>query len=194
MDDASSRGPARHADGRFGPGNTGRPLGSRNRVSKRIALSLLNHYAEHEAEILDRLSRQHFIEYMRLIGRMLPRPPADGQPDLESMPPEDEARVVDAVRAAVERVETGEGTLADVEAALLGLKPGGRGRAVDNRAKSDPLAAMDAALAHVLGQTWGAVDNGAKAAPKVTVRRVRPDAAQGGAPVDNGANTARDAW
>jgi hypothetical protein len=122
MDDASSLGPARRPDGRFGRGNPGRPAGSRNRISGRIALSLLNHYAEHEAEILQRLNQFHFTDYMRLIGRMLPQDPGgnDG-PDLESLPPQDVVRITRAVRRALNRIEVGEGTLADVEAALAGV-------------------------------------------------------------------------
>ena len=124
MDDTPTptRGPARYADGRFGPGNPGRPLGSRNRVAKRIALGLLHHYAAHEDDILERLERFHFPDYVRLISRLLPRAADDGDgPDLESMPHEDAVRVARAARRAANRVETGEGTLADVEAALAGV-------------------------------------------------------------------------
>jgi hypothetical protein len=131
VNDASSKGPARYANGRFGPGHTGRPLGSRNRMSKRVALGLLNHYAEHEAEILDRLNRFYFNDYLRLIGRLLPRPPADDTPDLESMPAEQVELVLGAVRAALGRIEAGEGSLADIEAALLGVPFEGDG-AADN--------------------------------------------------------------
>ena len=84
MDETSGRGPARRADGRFGPGNPGRRRGSQNRMSQRIALGLLRHYAEHEAEILERLKRGHFKDYMRLIGQMLPRDPDVDAPDLDA--------------------------------------------------------------------------------------------------------------
>jgi hypothetical protein len=81
MDDASPRGPARHANGRFGPGNSGRPRGARSRMSSKVALGLLQHYAEHEAEILKRLNQFHFSDYMRLIGRMLPQGPGEDDDD-----------------------------------------------------------------------------------------------------------------
>lgn len=121
MDQASGRGPARHADGRFGPGNPGRPRGARGKVSRRIALGLLAHYERHEAEILERLSRGHFDQYMRLIGRMLPQEPDEA--DLEALRREDVVRIARAVRAALERLEAGEGSLADIEAALKGAAP-----------------------------------------------------------------------
>ena len=84
MDRPSGPGPSRDANGRFGPGNPGRRTGSHNRMSQRIALGLLRHYAEHEAEILERLSRRYFADYMRLIGRMLPTHPEVDAPDLEA--------------------------------------------------------------------------------------------------------------
>ena len=121
MEQASSRGPSRHADGRFGPGNPGRPRGARGKVSRRIALGLLRHYEQHEAEILERLSRGHFDQFMRLIGRMLPHEP--DETDLEALPQEEAIRITRAVRAALERVEAGEGSLADIDAALKGVGP-----------------------------------------------------------------------
>ena len=121
MDDANAKGPARYANGRFGPGHKGRPLGSRNRMSKRVALGLLSHFAEHEAEIIEKLNRFYFNDYVRLISRLLPKAPADDKPDLEAMPPQDVERVLGAVRAALGRIEAGEGSLADIEAALAGV-------------------------------------------------------------------------
>jgi hypothetical protein len=91
-------------------------------MSRQIALGLLRHYSEHEAEILARLSRNHFAHYIRLIGQMLPSDPEDG--GLEALPPRDAAQVTRAVRAALERVEAGEGSLAEVEAALAGMGSG----------------------------------------------------------------------
>ena len=122
MDDAAHKFPARSPDGRFGAGNPGRPLGSRNRMSRRIALGLMHHYAEHETEILEKLNQYYFTDYVRLIGRMLPRGPAEDAVDLESLPPHEVAQVTRAVRRALNRVEVGEGTLAEVEAALAGAE------------------------------------------------------------------------
>jgi hypothetical protein len=92
-------------------------------MSRRIALGLLRHYERHEAEILERLSRGHFDQYMRLIGHMLPQEPDEAE--LVALPQEDVVRISRAVRAALERVEAGEGSLADIEAALTGMGPGG---------------------------------------------------------------------
>ena len=124
MDDASGRDPARDANGRFGPGNPGRPRGARGRMTQRVALSLLRHYEENEAQILRTLTAYDNIHvFMRLIDRMLARAPSEEPPELEALPAEEAARVTSAVRAALERVEAGEGSLTDLEAALHGAPP-----------------------------------------------------------------------
>ena len=121
MDDNSARGAIRHPDGRFARGNPGRPLGARGRISQRVALALLQDFAQHEGEILKRLRSTRFAEYTRLIGRMLPEASDLDASDLEALAPEAVARTMLAVRAALDRAEAGEGSLADVEAALIGL-------------------------------------------------------------------------
>ena len=120
MDDTTPpRMPTHSPNGKFAPGNPGRPRGSRNRMSKGIAISLLAHYHAHEEEFLERLSKFFFPEYVRLLGRMLPRDDPTAGPELESLAPADQARILAAVRGACDRIEAGEATLADVETALF---------------------------------------------------------------------------
>jgi len=122
MDETSGGGPSRDARGRFGPGNPGRPCGARGRMTQRIAFSLLRHYEENQEQILRTLTGYGNIHvYMRLIDRLLAQAPCEDAPDLEALPAEDAALVARAVRAALERVEAGEGSLADIEAALDGV-------------------------------------------------------------------------
>ncbi len=175
MDDASAKGPARYPNGRFGPGHAGRPLGSRNRMSKRVALALLNHFAEHETEILDKINVHYFGDYLRLIGRLLPRPAADGAPDLEAMPAEDVERVLGAVRAALDRIEAGEGSLADIEAALAGAPFTGEG-AVAGAVDGGPKPARPSAEIVAVSQIAGALAMGPAAvpeqAPPITMEKI----------------------
>ena len=89
MDDASPRGPARYADGRFGPGHAGRPRGARNRINHRVALSLLRHFEANEAAIVERITTHYFNEYLHMVGRMLPQEVSD--PDLEAASPDPSA-------------------------------------------------------------------------------------------------------
>ena len=60
---------------------------------------------------------------MRLIDRMLARAPCEEPPEFEALPAEEAARVTCAVRAALERIEAGQGSLTDLEAALHGAPP-----------------------------------------------------------------------
>jgi hypothetical protein len=125
MDDAGDRGPVRHADGRFGPGNRGKPRGARGRMSRRVALSLLAYFENNEAMILDRMIGHHHLNgYMGLLGRLLPQGAENDGPDLAALEPQEAARITDAVRTALVRIEAGKGSLADIEAALAGMEPG----------------------------------------------------------------------
>jgi hypothetical protein len=120
MDDTTPPPRSTHTpNGKFAPGNPGKPRGSRNRMTKGIAISLLAHYHANEAEFLDRLSQFFFSDYMRLLGRMLPRDDPTAGPELEGLAPADQARILAAVRGACDRIEAGEATLADVETALF---------------------------------------------------------------------------
>ena len=119
MDDASGCGPFRDTRGRFGAGNPGRPPGARNRLPRRIALSLLRNFEDDEEQLLRKLSaRDQLAVYMRLIGRLLPRDLDEELRGREMLEPQDAPRVARALRHALEKIDAGEGALADIEAAL----------------------------------------------------------------------------
>jgi hypothetical protein len=121
-------GPAfapRDANGRFAPGNPGRRLGSRNRVSKRVAQTILADFEANQAELLLRSRRWFLPQYLRMISGLLPRETESGGLDLETLGREEALAVVAAVRAAADRYEAGVGSLEELETALLG--PGGGG-------------------------------------------------------------------
>lgn len=93
----------RDAQGRFLAGGPGRPLGARNRISRRIGLALLRHYEGNEPEILSRLMNlSHFPIFMRLVGRMLPQGPLEDDLDLSAFSPEDLEQATCAVRDALD--------------------------------------------------------------------------------------------
>ncbi len=77
MDDTSGPRPTRDENGRFLPGNPGRPPGARNRMSQQVAQTLQQHFSENHKDILGRLSLYHIAEYVRLIGIMLPKGAGD---------------------------------------------------------------------------------------------------------------------
>jgi hypothetical protein len=65
--------PARHADGRFGPGNPGRRPGSRNRASHRALTAILDDFHDNKDVVLPRLRKYRVHQ-----GHRSPARPAAG--------------------------------------------------------------------------------------------------------------------
>lgn len=110
--------PARYADGRFGPGNPGRPLGSYNRASRRAALAILNHFEAIQHNFLDKLEYNSAM-YIALLSKVLPRQIEIGASGLAGI---SDLEVIKAFAAARQRMNgQGDGptVLAELEAALL---------------------------------------------------------------------------
>jgi hypothetical protein len=120
MDGSGFPPAARDAGGRFVAGNPGRKLGSRNRVSKRVARAILEDFETNQGELLVRTRRWFLPEYLQLIRGLLPRQSEDGGLELETLERDEALAVVAAVRAAADRDEAGVGSIEDLEAALLG--------------------------------------------------------------------------
>jgi hypothetical protein len=158
----------RDAGGRFAAGNTGRPRGSRNRVTNRLAMALLDDFAANEGETIERLRRSYFPQYVQLMGRFVAGAAGAARPDFSDYGAAETASVAAAVRAALERVERGEAGLDAVMAAL-------------EREPEPEAAAQDA------------VDYGESTEPEVTETAAPPasQAAVDAAPatVENGEST-----
>lgn len=110
----------RDANGRFAQGNPGRPFGSRNRLSKRVARAILRDFEAHQHEVLPKLRRWFLPQYITLVARLSPRVTEAGGADLDALDEAETARLIADAKAAFARIEAGEGSLAELEAALLG--------------------------------------------------------------------------
>lgn len=118
--------PGRDAHGRFTAGNKGRPFGSRNRVSKRVARAILADFEAHQDDVLAKLRRWYAPQYVSLVARLLPRVNEGGAGvELDELDAAETAGIAAALRAALERLEAGAGSVAELEAALLGERPAG---------------------------------------------------------------------
>ena len=120
------------ANGRFLPGSPGRPVGARGKASRAVAQAILADFTAHQHEVLPKLRRWFLPQYVALIGRLMPKggdedQVVDGLQELDGMDPEAASRLMAAARLAVARIEAGEGTLADLEAALAGGPAAGEG-------------------------------------------------------------------
>ena len=111
----------RDENGRFLPGNPGRAFGSRNRISKRIARGILLNFEAEQEVTLAKLKRFYVPQYVALLARLLPRVSEGADsPELDAPDDVETAKVVGQARAILDRIEAGEATLAELEAALLG--------------------------------------------------------------------------
>ncbi len=93
-------------------------------MSKRVARAILADFEAHQDELLPRLRRWFAPQYVSLVARLLPRVNEDGAgADLDALDEAQTQGIAAAMRAALERLEAGAGSVAELEAALLG-EPG----------------------------------------------------------------------
>ena len=120
MDGSDVPPPARDRNGRFLAGNPGRPFGSRNRMSKRLARAILRDCEGELDELLPRMRRFFLPQYIGLVARLLPKVNEMGGVDLDGSDEIELATVLSDVRTALDKAERGEASLEDLEAAMLG--------------------------------------------------------------------------
>ena len=128
MDGSDVPPAARDRNGRFLAGNPGRPFGSRNRMSKRLARAILKDCEGELDELLPRMRRFFLPQYIGLVARLLPKVNESGGVDLDGSDEVELASVLSDVRAALDMADRGEATLEDLEAAMLGHGPSQSGR------------------------------------------------------------------
>ena len=112
--------PAARDARRFLAGNTGRPLGTQGRMSTGAARAILRDFEEEMDELLPRMRRWFLPQYVALVGRLLPGLEQAGGGELGADEESETARVVADVRAALAKMDAGEGALADLESTMLG--------------------------------------------------------------------------
>ncbi len=110
----------RDGRGRFAAGNPGRPFGSRNRMSKRLARAILRDCEGELDALLPRMRRYFLPQYIGLVARLLPKVNETGGVDLDEADEIELASVIADVRATLDKVERGDATLEDLESAMLG--------------------------------------------------------------------------
>jgi len=73
LDEGARSAPARLTNGRFRPGNPGRRLGSRNKLTQRLVMSILADFERNRETVLSHLRSEHAAAYARLVARFLPQ-------------------------------------------------------------------------------------------------------------------------
>ncbi|MBA3811183.1 MAG: hypothetical protein H0X27_05980 [Caulobacteraceae bacterium] len=79
--------PARHPDGRFGPGNPGRPLGSRNQMSQRVAAAILADFEANKEQVFEGLRFAHLPAYFAFLARLADQGVESDRADLDADSP-----------------------------------------------------------------------------------------------------------
>jgi hypothetical protein len=111
--------PARHANGRFGPGNPGRRNGARNRVSHRAAMAILEDFELHKDELLHRLRIYHAPAYFAILNRLLDRELQNDAPALDDYDEVELARTVALARSALCLNQSPRAALLELEGVLV---------------------------------------------------------------------------
>ena len=108
----------RNGAGRFGPGNSGRPVGAQGRASARISLGILKHFERNSEVFLDRLLACHTPAYAGLLGRMVPRDGDAAPSAVDEASDRDVRTKLSGIRAAVAGGGDARDLLREVEALL----------------------------------------------------------------------------
>ncbi|HEV2365180.1 MAG TPA: hypothetical protein VGS12_13395 [Caulobacteraceae bacterium] len=111
--------PSRYANGRFGPGNSGRPIGARNRATQQALLSIMDDFEANKRVVLQRMREYFTTDYLRILASLLPSRIEIAQPAFEEYSEAEAAVVVSYARAALQRIEEGRGSLSELGAAVL---------------------------------------------------------------------------
>jgi hypothetical protein len=88
----------RLANGRFGPGNAGRPPGARNRVSRQLLLEIHKDFETHKEELLDRLRSSYTPSYFSTLARLMPHMAQTEGPGFVDYSDEEAARLFRRLR------------------------------------------------------------------------------------------------
>ena len=65
--------PARYSNGRFGPGNPGRRAGSRNQISHRAAMAIMEDFELNQEDVLKKLRSDFTPAYFAVLARLMDR-------------------------------------------------------------------------------------------------------------------------
>ena len=111
---------ARNANGRFGPGNSGRRTGAHNRVSHRAATAILDDFELHKEDVLNRLRIYHAPAYFAILTRLLDRELQNEVPALDDYDEAELARTVALARSALSLNDNPRLALLELEGVLVG--------------------------------------------------------------------------
>ena len=108
----------RSADGRFGPGNPGRPPGARNRVSRQLLIEIHKDFEAHKEELLGRLRSSYTPSYFNTLARLMPHMAQTEAPGFADYSDEEAARLTRRLREMFAVTTEPRTALAELETIL----------------------------------------------------------------------------
>jgi hypothetical protein len=129
----------RDSQGRFAPGNAGRPVGSRNRLSQRVLRTLLTDFETHQHEVLHRMRHSFAPAYLSIIARVLPRQVEVVGPAPATFTAEETAIMIGRMRTALEVLDLGGHSIEDLEDLFIAAEQAAVGICAERR-EDDPEA------------------------------------------------------
>ncbi len=92
--------PVARINGKFGPGNPGRPKGSRNKLAENFIQALYNDFDSHGVEAIQRVRADDPSTYVRVIAGLLPKELEIKRP-LADLTDDELVNAVTLIRAAI---------------------------------------------------------------------------------------------
>ncbi|HEY1559319.1 MAG TPA: hypothetical protein VGF71_00350 [Caulobacteraceae bacterium] len=114
----SSPPSGRFPNGRFGPGNAGRPPGARNRVSRQLLVEIHKDFEAHKEELLGRLRSSYTPSYFSTLARLMPHMAQTETPGFDDYSDEEAARLVRRLREMFAVTTEPRTALAELETIL----------------------------------------------------------------------------
>ena len=111
--------PARYANGRFGPGNPGRRIGARSRVSHRAVMAILEDFELHKDAVMKRLREYHAPAYFAILNRLLERELKAEAPSLDDYSEGEIAQTIRLARQVLSSNEDPRTALLELDAVLV---------------------------------------------------------------------------
>jgi hypothetical protein len=121
---SNTAAPARYFNGRFGPGNPGRRAGTRNNVSHRATMAILEDFESHGAEVLGRLRRHFTPAYFAILVRLLDRQLQIETAEAEDLSDSEVRDTVNLARRALSLNENHRTALIELEQVLQSARAG----------------------------------------------------------------------
>lgn len=90
----------RATNGRFGPGNSGKPAGARNKLQADFILALQKDFKENGPDVINIVRVERPADYLKILASILPKEMLLSASPLEEMSDDELANAIETLRQA----------------------------------------------------------------------------------------------